>query len=586
MLATTLGLLTGCAGGGPQPSVTLAALSLSAGELDQPFHSDVTDYTALVAFLIGSLRLNAVTADPEATITVNGVGVESGEPSQVLALAKGTTVITVAVTAGDGVTTKAYTVSVTRQPVTQFAQQAYVKASNTGSDDQFGYSVALSGNTLAVGSYPEDSGASGVDGDQANDDVINAGAVYVFVRDGTTWTQQAYIKASNPQNSDHFGFSVAVSGDTLAVGAPLEDSSATGVGGNQFDDNAPGSGAVYVFVRDGGTWTQEAYVKASNTGTGDAFGWDVALSGDTLAVGAAAEDSNGGGVNGGGQADDSAAASGAAYVFVRSAGTWIQEAYVKASNTRAGNLFGSSIALSGDTLAVGSWTESSNATGVNNGNQADVSAVASGAAYVFVRVAGVWSQQAYVKASNTEAGDSFGTRIALDADTLAVSAPGEDGNGVGVNGDQDDNNAGSSGAVYVFHRSGGTWTQQAYVKASNTQTGDQFGVGVAVSGDVLAVTANMEDSNGVGVNGGSQADDSATASGAAYVYLREGSTWTQHAYVKASNADAFDNLGFGVAVDGDILAIGAHLESSGATGIDGNQADNSATSAGAVYVFH
>ena len=584
-LGAAVVLLAGCGGGGPQASATLASLTLSYGELDQPFQATVTEYTAAAPFLIASLRVVPVVTDAAATVTVGGVGVGSGEPSQAVTLAEGDTVIEVVVTAADGVTTKSYSVTVTREPVAQFAQQAYVKASNTDAYDNFGFSVALSGHTLVVGAFPEDSGATGVDGDQSDNDVINAGAVYVFVRDGTTWTQQAYLKASNPQSSDHFGYSVAISGDTLAVSAPREDSSATGVGGNQFDDNAADSGAVYVFVRDGGTWSQQAYVKASNTGAGDFFGWAVALSGDTLAVGAPMEDSNGGGVNGGAQADDSAVSSGAAYVFVRNGGSWSQEAYVKASNTRADTYFGWSIALSGDTLAVGSWGEDSNATGVNNGNQADVSAPGSGAAYVFVREGGTWGQQAYVKASNTDAGDSFGSRIALDADTLVVAATGEDGNGVGVDGDQSDNNAVSSGAAYVFHRSGGTWSQQAYVKASNTQEVDQFGIGVAVSGDVMAVTANLEDSNGVGVNSPSQADDSASASGAAYVYVRDGATWSQRAYVKASNSDTFDNFGFSVAVDGDTVVVGAHYERSGATGIDGNQDDDLVDEAGAVYVF-
>lgn len=388
-LGAAVVLLAGCGGAGPQASATLASLTLSYGELDQPFQSTVTEYTAAAPFLIASLRVVPVATDAAATITVGGAGVASGESSKPITLVEGDTVIDVLVTAVDGVTTKSYSVTVTREAVAQFAQRAYVKASNTDAGDEFGYSVALSGHTMVVGAFREDSGTTGVDGDQSNNDVINAGAVYVFVRDGATWAQQTYLKASNPQTGDQFGFSVAVSGDTLAVGAPFEDSSATGVGGNQFDDNAATSGADYVFVRDGHSWAQQAYVKASNTGAGDAFGWDVALSGDTLAVGAPSEDSNGGGVNGGAQANDSAVSSGAAYVFVRNAGSWTQEGYVKASNTRADTYFGSSIALSGDTLAVGSWGEDSSATGVNNGNQADVSAPSSGAAYVFVRQDGV-----------------------------------------------------------------------------------------------------------------------------------------------------------------------------------------------------
>jgi trimeric autotransporter adhesin len=146
----------------------------------------------------------------------------------------------------------------------------YVKASNTGANDRFGNSVALSadGNTLAVGAYGEDSSATGIGGDQTNNSASSSGAVYVFARSGSTWSQQAYVKASNTGAGDCFGSSVALSadGDTLAVGAYNEASSATGIGGVQTNNSAPSSGAVYVFTRSGSTWSQQAYVKASNTG--------------------------------------------------------------------------------------------------------------------------------------------------------------------------------------------------------------------------------------------------------------------------------------------------------------------------------
>ena len=261
----------------------------------------------------------------------------------------------------------------------QFAE-AYLKASNTGEFDEFGYSVALSGDTLAVGAYREDSNATGVGGTQADNSANDSGAVYVFTRSGTTWTQQAYLKASNTDARDYFGYSVALSGDTLAVGALSEDSNATGVGGNGADNSVNYSGAVYVFTRSGTTWSQQAYLKASNTGANDYFGSSVALSGDTLAVGAILEDSNATGVNGN-EANNSVTGSGAVYVFTRSGTTWSQQAYLKASNTGVGDWFGSSVALSGDTLAVGAQSESSNATGVG-GTQADNSASGSGAVYV------------------------------------------------------------------------------------------------------------------------------------------------------------------------------------------------------------
>ena len=140
---------------------------------------------------------------------------------------------------------------------------------------------------------------------------------------------------------------------------------------------------------------------------------------------------------------------GAVYVFTRAAGVWSQQAYLKASNTGTYRWFGGSVALSGDSLVVGATGDASSATGVN-GDQADEGAWASGAAYLFTRVAGVWSQQAYLKASNTEFDDKFGAAVAISGDTVAVGAPTEDGSATGINGDQSDNRASTSGAVYVW----------------------------------------------------------------------------------------------------------------------------------------
>jgi hypothetical protein len=460
----------------------------------------------------------------------------------------------------------------------------YFKASNTDpfGYDLFGISVALSadGNTLAVGAYLEDSNATGVGGDQANDLARNAGAVYVFARDDGAWSQQAYIKASNTEADDEFGWSVALSsdGNTLAVGAGGEDSSATGVNGNESDNSIQNSGAVYIYARSGSTWSQQAYVKASNPDVGDNFGYRVALSADgsTLAVGAPNEDSSATGVNAD-PTNNAAPQAGAVYVFGRSGATWNQQAYVKASNTDPIDYFGWSIALSGDgnTLAVGAWAESSDATGIN-GDQSSNSAPTSGAVYVLIRNGNVWSQQAYVKASNPDPTDSFGCSVALatDGTTLAVGAYYED----------------STGAAYVFARSGNTWSQQAYAKASNAEAADLFGFSVALSGDgnILAVSAWSEASNATGV-GGDESDNSALNAGAAYVFTRSGSTWTQQAYVKASNTDADDQFGWlgsvALSGDGNTLAVGSRSEDSNATGINGDQSNNSAIDSGAVYLY-
>ena len=443
-----------------------------------------------------------------------------------------------------------------------------------------GFSLGVSSLMLTIPAACDLSGGSGTGGSNTGSSCSDELAAVLNVT--CAQFEEAYIKASNTDTDDYFGL-VALSGDTLAVGAPGEAGRATGVNGNQADNSAPGSGAVYVFTRSGGTWSQQAYIKASNTDSGDTFGSAIALSGDTLAVGAWREAGSSTGVNGGRQDDNSAERSGAVYVFTRTGSIWSQQAYIKASNAEAGDEFGYSIALSGDTLAVGTRLEGSSAKGVNR-SESDNGAPSSGAVYVFTRSGGIWRQQAYLKASNTESGDEFGSPIALYGDTLAVGAHRESSSARGVNGSESNNNAKSSGAVYVFTRSGGTWRQQAYLKAFNTDANDYFGTSIAISGDTLAVGAQQESSSATGVNG-SQDDNSAPLSGAVYVFTRSGGTWSRQAYLKASNTDSRDIFSYQIALSGDTLAVSAANEGSSAKGVNGSQRDNSAPGSGAVYLF-
>jgi CSLREA domain-containing protein len=441
------------------------------------------------------------------------------------------------------------------------AQQAYLKASNTGENDRFGTSVAVSGDTVVVGASDEDSSTTGVNS-TPNEAAPDSGAAYVFVRNAGVWTQQAYLKASNTGADDGFGTSVAVAGDTVVVGASAENSTSTGVNSSPNDSGFV-VGAAYVFVRNAGVWTQQAYLKASNTGNFDQFGASVAVAGDTVVVGAVFEDSDTTGVNS--TPNEGATESGAAYVFVRNAGVWTQQAYLKASNTGAGDLFGS-VAVSGDTVVVGAYGERSSTTGVNS-TPNDLASGA-GAAYVFVRNTGVWTQQAYLKASNTGMNHLFGISVAAAGDTVVVGATGE---------------SSSAGAAYVFVRSAGVWTQQAYLKASNAGGDDKFGQSVAVAGDTVVVGAFQEDSSTTGVN--STPNNGAGNSGAAYVFGRSGTTWTQESYLKASNTGGADNFGISAAISGDTVVVGAYGEASNATGVNGNQNDNLAPGAGAAYAF-
>ncbi|MCR9145104.1 MAG: FG-GAP repeat protein [bacterium] len=466
-------------------------------------------------------------------------------------------------------------------------QEAYIKTSNPDINDGLGGKLAFdcATQTLVLGLPAESSNATGVNGDQTDNSAASAGAAYVFRFQNDEWTQEAYLKASNTEGTDQFGTSVAISGDTLVVGASTEDSAATGVNGSQAN-GVMNSGAAYVFRRDSlDIWTQEAYLKASNTGNGDEFGRRVAISGDLIAVSARNEDSNAAGINGD-QSDNSAGNAGAAYVFRRTgsgaAATWAQEAYIKASTPSGNERFGTSIALDGETLVVGAILDGSDATGIgpDPGNNL---APGSGAAFVFTAVDRVWSQQAYIKASNAEDCDTFGVDVALRGDLLAVSATEEASDATGINGDQSDNSAASAGAVYVFQRSGSTWTQEAYVKSSNTQGGDEFGSSLAVGNESLVVGAVVEDSGASGIDG-NQADNSANGAGAAYLFRRNDGQWSQSAYIKASNTGMGDQFGTSIAMSGDGMAIIASDEDGPASGINGTQGDGTSAS-GAVYFF-
>lgn len=446
--------------------------------------------------------------------------------------------------------------------------------------------------------------------------------------------ENAYLKPRNAAAGDFFG-TVAVSGDTVVVGAPFEDSNSIIVNGSGGNNEAVNSGAVYVFVRKSGKWRQQAYLKASDgaagdqfgfsvaisgdtvvvgayaagditttTGTtttiknlgaayvftrsaakwteqkiltptvkeaGDAFGYSVAVAGDTAVIGAIGESSKNGGV-GGDAADNSQAQAGAAYVFFRSGTSWAQQAYLKASRPERGDLFGMAVAVAGDTVVVGAPNESGDGK-AKDGGQGNNLAKSSGAAYVFKRNLTAWKPQAYLKASNTGAGDQFGRAVGISGERIIVGAPGEASSARGVAGNQKNNSALEAGAAYLFARiNSKTWRQQAYLKSSKSSAGDQFGFAVAISNDTAVVGA-------MGENGGRK------DAGAAYVFTRSKIGWNSQSALRASNRGAGDRLGFSVGVSGETVVCGALGEASDAKSVNGNKANNRAKNAGASYVF-
>ncbi|TGL53673.1 hypothetical protein EHQ55_00765 [Leptospira meyeri] len=488
-------------------------------------------------------------------------------------------------------------------PIKLWESQAYLKAPNAEASDVFGYAVAISGDTIVVGAVGEASNETTItngEGASSDNSLGLAGAVYVFQRTGSTWSQQAYIKAPNEEASDQFGISVAIDGDTIVVGANLEDSNQTTITNGPTasgDNSASNAGAVYVFKRTGSTWAQEAYIKPSNIEAGDQFGFPVAISGDTIVVGSYLEDSNQTSITNGPTAsgNNSFTDSGAIYVFHRSGSTWSQEAYIKPSNVETQDFFGKGLAISGDTIVAGANLEDSNQTTITNGGTASSNngATSAGAAYVYQRTGSTWVEQAYLKAPNADAGDQFGEDVAINKDTIVVAAFAEASNQITITNGQtasSDNSATNVGAAYVFKRTGSTWTHEAYLKAPNAKADEYFGTSLAIEGDTIAVGVLYEDSSQRTVTNGPtiSIDNASPRSGAIFVYGRTGSNWALNAYLKAPNADPDDRLGIAIGLSGDTIVAGANQEDSNENTITNGptaSSDNSAVSSGAAYVF-
>lgn len=373
---------------------------------------------------------------------------------------------------------------------TEWIQQAQLVADDGAANDEFGFAVALEGDTAVVGAWGDDVGG-----------ITNQGSAYVFVRSGIAWMQQAHLTANDGAESDYFGVSVALSDDTALVG--------------MFGDDIGGSsthGSAYVFTRSGSLWTLQSKLTDADGLGDDYFGWAVALSHDVALVGALRDDAPN-------------ALQGSAYVFTRSGTTWTQQAQLTADEGEGYEEFGISVALDGDTALVGAWLDDIGA----NRNQ--------GSANVFARSGSVWTQQATLTPGDAEEYDNFGWSVAIAGDTALVGAMGDD---VGVNSNQ--------GSAYVFTRSGTNWTQQAKLTADDGVASDFFGVAVALSNNT-ALVGMWE--------GGSRVTSSP---GAVYVFTRSGVTWSQQAKLTAADGAAGDEFGTSVALDGDVALVGAYSD--------------------------
>jgi hypothetical protein len=485
----------------------------------------------------------------------------------------------------------------------------YMKASNTDANDWFGWSIAISGDgkTMAVGAPAESGNAKGVNGVESSNSIStspSSGAVYVFAKINGNWQQEAYLKASNteqpsdgitlplPNFNSRFGYQVALStdGNTLAVSAINEDSVSVGVNcaphNVSFSSNAANSqgyvirnqdfdiGAVYVFKRSSAQWSQSAYIKPLIPDKNLMFGYSLALAGDgkTLAVGTAVEGTY---------------VSGLVYVEENSSSS---TAFVCANFSSNSSTINSSLSSS-KSSSSSSATNSANSSSIPGGPN-------SGAAYIYRLKDSGWTEEAYVKASDAGQDDYFGASITLsqDGNLMAVGAPGEDSKTPNANNDTVTINGTdyllNNGGVYIFARSANKWAEQAKLKPSFIQLNQSFGASVALSADgtTLAVGTPDDWTKAGGINGNTvydPKDDSYYGSGAAYIFTKSGATWSQQAYIKPNIVKPLYQFGsiVSLSANGNVFAVGSWIESSLATGINGDELDMSSSNSGAAYVF-
>jgi hypothetical protein len=542
-------------GGDVSPDATppqLISLTIDPGALMTVFDPSVTSYTATVPLL---QDVTTLTATPEA-----GAQVYLGNTSSdvfLVSLGLTSNVESLMVTAPPR-PANLYQVAITRDP-TQLGQSTtgFLKAINVSAGDGFGGAVAVDGprGQLVVGSIGESSPRCNPGCSLNTDSVTNSGAAYLFERQSGAWVYQDFLKAGNADSGDLFGSSVAVSGGYVAVGAPAEKGSTQQINGPD-DNNASFAGAVYVYSRDpqSGHFTQEAYIKAPNTLASQSFGTSVSLlrigSTTRLAVGAPGESSSQGGVSTSAGSGAGLADSGAVYTFVRQSDGWHFEYFIKATDPQGNSGFGQSVSQAPGYLVVGAPFSGL----AQNG---------SGLAYVFT-LGTTFNQIAILQAQFPDEGDRFGTSVSVDGSGLiAVGAPREASASRGVDSSASNNGATASGAAFVFGSDGaGGWEQQAYLKSSNSDPGDQFGTCVATHGGLVMVGAPGEASMVSGVNAGSSTDNSDPGAGAVYMFQAEsGGRWAETAFIKAANTAAGAAFGISVALDTGVMVVGAQSES-------------------------
>jgi hypothetical protein len=356
----------------------------------------------------------------------------------------------------------------------------------------FGIPVDIDGNTAAIR------------GGGFRFGVFPNGTVCLYAREGTTWSLEQCVTDTDevPNSDDGYGVAIALSGDTLVVGASADTT------------NGIIAGAAYVYVRNGHTWSLQQKLFPTDPSPFAQFGIAVDIAGDTLVVGAHGD-------------DDSGFQTGAAYIFRRTGTTWTQEQKIKANDEQAESAFGASISLNGQTIAVGAPSESS------------PNASFSGAVYAFVNNGAGWQQQAKIKPNNTMPNQQFGSTVSISGDTIVATAPGEIIGAPSV----EAQNVRSKGAVYILDRTGTSWTHQKRFFERDTNRTGGFAVRAAIDGDTIIV-------------GDPTFDTLAQFTGAVYVFERSGNGWSLKHTLTANDGQFLQAMGFAIAISGDTVIAG------------------------------
>ena len=513
----------------------LEGIEPSAGTLDPVFDPNVGAYRLAVPLLVQRLTLTP-TAAGDTRIRLNGADLPETGSWTTPTLPLGEYTIELSLTASSG-EMREYRIVVDRSGT----QEAYVKSANSSANDHFGGMVAIDGDTIVTGAPFEDSASREINGDGANDGASESGAAYVFVRREGTWSQQAYLKANDAARGDYFGTSVAIAGDTILVGA-VRDNALLSSNLN----SAPG--VVYVFTRSGDTWTQSDRLTGTSGETADLFGWMLAIENETIVIGAPRNGSHG-----------------AAYVFARNGGKWLEQQKLDGKNLATNAMFGSAVSVSGDTIVVGAQDDDVDGTD------------AAGSASVFERRAGAWVETERLLPSMPVQRGSFGYSVGVQADTVMVGAP-------RIESIVTPFPRVSAGEVYVFDRTATGWQQQERVlKAMVPRMNDSFGSSISMRPNAALIGSCGDASGDDGVGADASRRD-AEFSGAAYLYAREGQAWRPSVYLKPKNPDTNDMFGFGAGLSDEVAVVGAIWEAGSSREINGDP-NNGSNMSGALYVF-